>query len=265
MKKTLLLVAAICSATIMSAQSGEITSNRGENWLSESGDWGITIHATPLLDYAGNLFNGNTGNSFGGWMFANPYMAIQGKMLVDSETAYRGKLRIGIGNDKSTSEVAGVADPTATFENSLKESYTAVVLGAGLEKRKGSTRIVGVYGGELLLGFGSEKDTYEYGEALSATNPGGPRPTETNYGGTFMIGLQAFGGVEWFCAPKVSISGEYTWGLALESAGYDETTTEAWNGTAVETTTSNVGSKDSSFSLDTGYSGVDIGVNFYFQ
>ncbi len=60
MKKHLLFSAAMVAAMTASAQTGEITSNRGENWLSQSGDWGITFDANPLLDYAGNLFNGSS-------------------------------------------------------------------------------------------------------------------------------------------------------------------------------------------------------------
>ncbi len=45
----------------------------------------------------------------------------------------------------------------------------AIQLGAGLEKRIGSTRVVGIYGGELNIGFGSGKTTYEYGNATLAT------------------------------------------------------------------------------------------------
>ncbi|MCB0759664.1 MAG: hypothetical protein KDC01_14475, partial [Flavobacteriales bacterium] len=78
-------------------------------------------------------------------------------------------------------------------------------------------------------------------------------------------------GVELFCAPKVSLSGEYTWGLMMSSRGTGSTTTEGWNGSSVTSTTvdgdPNAGNVDktSSFSIDTGVSGASIGVNFYFQ
>ena len=54
MKKTVLFTAALFAVTAVSAQTGEITSNRGENWLSQDGDYGITFDANPLLNYAGN-------------------------------------------------------------------------------------------------------------------------------------------------------------------------------------------------------------------
>jgi hypothetical protein len=269
MKKTVLLSVALCGATVMSAQSGEITSNRGENWLSESGDWGLTIDANPLLNYAGNLFNGTQNNNIGGgFWWPNSGLAIQGKKLIDSETAYRGMVRLGFGSNKSTVMVPDLdpaSDPAAMVEDVTKNSTMNITLGAGLEKRVGSTRIVGTYGGMFMVMLGSEKETYEYGNPANANNPVVGRVTEMKEGSTFGLGLQAFAGVEWFCAPKVSLSGEYTWGVSLSSTGFSETTAESWDGSGVVTETVEGGTKQNSFGLDTGISGANIGLNFYFQ
>jgi hypothetical protein len=278
MRKTVLISAALFGATAAFAQTGEITSNRGENWLSQDGDWGLTFDANPFLNYAGNLFNGQANNSIGNgltWTGNNPGWAIQGKKLVDANTAYRGWLRIGFGSDKTTNFVddASSTEPNVNVEDVTTVGNFNLVLGAGLEKRVGSTRVVGVYGAQLYVMLGSQDTTYEYGNALSNDNQQGgiPRVTESKVGSQFGVGLNAFAGVEWFCAPKVSIGGEYTWGLALMSQGATETTTEQWDAVdgAVETltvegTTSPV-DKSSSFSLDTGVSGASISVNFYFQ
>src|SRR5690606_881588 len=106
MKKTVLAAAALVTASALSAQTGEITSNRGDNWLSQDGDWGLTFDANPLLNYAGNLFNNHSSNSIGnGFDWANSGFAIQGKKLMDANTAYRGMLRIGFGSTKNTALV----------------------------------------------------------------------------------------------------------------------------------------------------------------
>jgi hypothetical protein len=269
MKKIVLFAAAVVATTIVNAQTGEITSNRGENWLSQDGDWGLTFDANPFLNYAGNLFNGTNNNNIGdGLTWANPWFAIQGKKLVDSNTAYRAKLRIGFGSDKNTTLVqqAGQIDPNVTVEDVAKTGTFNLVLGGGLEKRVGSSRVVGVYGAEAYIALGSEKTTYEYGNALSDDNPDQGRPTEEKQGSTFGFGVGVFAGVEWFCAPKVSLSGEYTWGLMLSSTGFGETTSEGWDGDGVVTTTV-VGptGKNNSFGIDTGVTGASIGINFYFQ
>lgn len=278
MKKLVLFAVAIASASAVSAQTGEITSNRGENWLSQDGDWGITIDAQPFLGYVGNLFNGNMNNGGPSFSFANPDFAIQGKKLVDANTAYRGKLRIGFGSDKTTEKTPQIPQPSGNpfpsvdVEDVTKDSYSAIVLGAGLEKRVGSTRVVGVYGGEFMVGFGGSKTTNEYGNAVSLDNQVGQRTLESKNGGSFMLGLAGFVGVEWFAAPKVSLSGEYTWGLSMNSTGFNEESYEGWdpaanNGNGAVRTWSVEGTQDktNSFSLDTGISGFSIGLNFYFQ
>lgn len=282
MKKHVLFSAAMVAAMTASAQTGEITSNRGENWLSQSGDWGLTFDATPLVNYAGNLFNGNTNNGgvglnnfFNSTSNRGSQVVIGGKKLIDANTAYRGRVRIGFGSTKETDLVNQIPQPTpapnpaAQVEDVTKNGYMAVQLGAGIEKRVGSTRVVGVYGGELNIGLGSGKTTYEYGNALSDNNPVS-RPTEEKAGSLFSVGLNGFVGVEWFAAPKISLSGEYTWGLAMSSEGHTENTGEAWvigtsgSGSVVSTTVEG-GTKRNNFSLDTGVSGARIGVNFYFQ
>ncbi|MBS1498971.1 MAG: hypothetical protein JST41_07355, partial [Bacteroidetes bacterium] len=231
-------------------------------------------------NYAGNLFNGTAGN--GGVALNNIFASnngsnviIAGKKLMDANTAYRGRVRIGFGSLKGT-ELVPTADPNDdalnTTENVTKDGFFALNLGVGLEKRVGSTRVVGVYGAEFNVGFGNSKTSYEYGDALSTTNVG-TRTTEVKHGSSFGVGLNVFAGVEWFAAPKISLSGEYAWGLALQSRGIASTTTEnnVANPSSVVSTTvegngdPNVADKTSSFSLDTGVSGARIGVNFYFQ
>jgi hypothetical protein len=291
MRKTVLFAVAISAATAVTAQTGEITSNRGENWLSQDGDWGLIFDATPLINYVGNLFNGTAGN--GGAALNNYFssnsskgstVVIGAKKLVNANTAYRGMFRIGFGNSKSTEFVSDLtpnADPLATVEDVTKMNFFALDLGVGLEKRVGSTRVVGVYGAMFNVGFGNSKTTMEYGNPLAGTNPLVGRITEAKDGSTFKLGLAAFGGVEWFCAPKVSLSGEYTWGLAFMSSGATETSAESWeftpdpdddplNGSIVTTTVEGtpndeVADKTNSFGIDTGVTGAKIGLNFYFQ
>lgn len=266
--RKIVLLAAICATTMATAQTGEITSNRGENWLSQDGDWGLTFDANPLLNYAGNLFNGTSENSIGGGLtWANSWYAIQGKKLIDANTAYRGKLRIGFGSQKNTDlvqDMSSGAQAGDQVEDVTKDGNFDIVLGVGLEKRVGSTRVVGVYGAEFYVAMHSEKTTYEYGNSLEDSGDGS-RPTEEKGPNTFGLGLGVFGGIEWFCAPKVSLSGEYTWGLMLSSTGHTETTTETLVAGDVETNTVEGGTKENDFSLDTGVTGANIGVNFYFQ
>ena len=275
MKKTVLFATALFAVTAVSAQTGEITSNRGENWLSQDGDWGLTFSATPLLNYAGNLFNGNMNNGGAAFNFLNDDMVIRGKKLIDANTAYRGELRIGFGSTKTTDIVAQnpqTGTTPAFVDDVTKVSNMNIHLGAGLEKRVGSTRVVGVYGAMFGVGFGNGKTTYDFGNPTNADNQG-PRVTESKDGSTFGLNLNAFAGVEWFFAPKISLSGEYSWGLAMTSTGAGSTTVESYDGSKVVTTTvdgtdngdGGLNGKSSHFGIDTGISGATIGLNFYFQ
>lgn len=286
MKKRVLFVASLFLATATFAQDG-LTSKKGEAYLPEAGDWSIGIDANPIINYAGNLFNGNTFNSAGaGATWHAPNMAIYGKLFKDENTAYRAMLRIGFGSTTTTNtfDTSTVFGTVNELTDEMKTSYNNIVLGGGIEKRRGNTRIQGVYGAMVMIGFGGSSTTYDYGHDFSdattatwtdnfgagtTTTSNGPRDTETKNGSTFMLGLQGFIGVEWFFAPKVSLGAEYTWGLAMNSTGEGETTREQWAtlpgataNTLVSTTTKT--GKTSSFGLDTGISGANISLNFHF-
>lgn len=283
MKKRLLFVAAIFAATATFAQDG-LTSKKGEAYLPEAGDYALGFDANPFLNYAGNLFNGAAGNNIGaGATWFAPNWAIYGKMFKDEKTAYRAMVRIGFGSSTVGTVVNLYETPSAAangddkeFTNEVKNSSNNIVLGAGIEKRRGNTRIQGIYGGQLMIGFGGSSVENTYGLALNdsttAANPSmaTSRVTKVKNGSTFMLGIQGFAGVEWFFAPKVSLGAEYTWGLSMNSTGESETTTETW-GLASPTATANSlqtetakGGKSSSFGIDNGISGAKISLNFHF-
>jgi hypothetical protein len=291
MKKKVLFVASMFLATAMIAQDG-LTSKKGEAYLPEAGDWALGFDGTPFLDYAGNMFNGNTGNSVNAtWVGNQPAMTVYGKMFKDETTAYRAKVRIGFGS--TSAETIGFydadADPTTNqveYTNTAKTSNMMITLGGGIEKRRGNTRIQGFYGGEALISFGSSSQSWDYGRAytddwnadeelpVNGSVLGAPtsqRVTERKNGSTFQLGLRGFVGVEWFLAPKVSVAAEYGWGLAMSSTGGGEETVEyfgfAENSSAtnpsVQSETISTGGS-SAFGIDTDNNGGVISIFFHF-
>lgn len=267
MKKSTLLVAALAfGATTAFAQ--DLTSKKGENYLPESGDWAIGFDATPFLGYFGNMFN--AGNNSGGFtgQWTNSDQMITGKMFASETMAYRGMLRIGFGSSTWTNPVvddASTSTPPAMKEDEMKMSYNNIGLGAGVEMRRGKTRLQGYYGGQFMFMFGGSKSSYTYGNAFSTTNTTPTttvdfttgatsnvsfRTTEMKNGSTMGIGLRGFIGAEYFVLPKISLGIEYGWGFGLMSTGAGTTTVESWNGTGTTTTTTDTG-KSSSFALDT--------------
>lgn len=290
MKKKVLFVASIFLATATFAQDG-LTSKKGEAYLPEAGDWALGFDGTPFLDYAGNMFNGTTGNSVNAtWVGNTPAMTIYGKYFKDESTAYRAKLRIGFGSmtQKNTFDTS-TTTLTGEITDEMKSSYFNLTLGGGIEKRKGNTRIQGFYGGEMLISLGSSSTEYTYADqstgsiaagnvhlatyttnfTTGATTTGGERDLKVANGSTFQLGLRGFIGVEWFVAPKVSVAAEYGWGLRMMSQGDSETDTEDYAVATGATDLSLIQRKhtnggNSSFGIDTDNNGGVISIFFHF-
>lgn len=298
MKKSIALVALAFGVTNAFAQ--DLTSKKGEPYLPEAGDWAIAVDATPFLNYAGNFFGKTANNNAPTWDFFTTAQTITGKYFVDAQTAYRGSVRIGL---NSTTERINVADrlkaasagtttgfPTSgsEVENVWKRSNTVIGLAAGIEKRKGKTRLQGYYGGEAGIYLDTQKDKFTYGNALSATTtpslnvnvdaddsfvgsnnlsttvniPGmtadGARATEVKRGTIFSFGVRGFIGAEYFILPKMSLGGEFGWGLGLSTQGKSTSNYESVGNATNPSTGSNVvgtttieGAKQGGFSLDT--------------
>ena len=258
--KVILMALFVGCASMTNAQDGDVLTNKnGAAILPAAGDWTLGFDAAPILNYAGNMLNGNTMNSMGA-SWDNGLNAISGKYFKDANTAYRGSLRIGMGSASDDNLYGGANGDSLT--NNTTSSSNAVVLGGGLEMRRGHGRLQGYYGGEMLIGLGGSKDTYTYAEALSATNPG-YRDLVDNSGSTFSLGIRGVIGVEYFILPKISLGAEYGWGLSFASQGQGSVDYEQWNGTAVETGTANTGGS-SVFGIDTDNNGGAIRLMFHF-
>ena len=302
MKKSIALVALAFGVTSAFAQ--DLTSKKGEPILPEAGDWGLAIDATPFLNYAGNVFGKTANNTAPTWNFFTNAQTITGRYFKDASTVYRGSLRIGFGGNTAREMVADRTTPSNTVvtfptavpmkENTWKSSSTTIGLAAGIEMRKGKTRLQGYYGGEAGIYFSNSKDKFTYGNALSApaagnSNPvavtvadefagagnyiaaaspslvgapiqgisGAARATERKNGSTFSFGVRGFIGAEYFVLPKMSIGGEFGWGLGLSTQGKTSTTWEsigqsnAAGSTLTTGSTTIEGSKQGGFSLDT--------------
>jgi hypothetical protein len=276
MKKSIFFAATL-AFTAVSVSAQDLTSKKGEPILPEAGDYSIGIDATPFLNYFGNFIGGDGTNTAPGWNHLNGLNTIVGKYFVDPNMAYRGILRIGL---NSSTQRATIGDASAstppTFpnlpafkEDVLKSSSSFIGLGGGIEHRRGKTRLQGFYGGELFIWTLASKETYTYGNALSATilvnnttttdfgsNLGldtygnDARTLVEKSGRTFGIGLRGFIGAEYFVLPKFSIGGEFGWGLGFATVGAGSTEIESSNATTVGKQTIE-GNKGSRFILDT--------------
>ncbi len=269
-------------------------SKKGEMYLPQSGDWAIGADASPFLTYIGNIFTDaeNQSPSAG---FLNSDFAIAGKYFKRDDLAYRATFRLGILADSYRSFRPEFSlDPTnTTVEDTYNRTFTNAFLSLGIEKRKGSTRVQGFYGVEGLLGLGTEKHTFDYGNNITPqnTNPDrtewdilfqdDPREvtTRTEVGGNiieyqlgtlFSVGARAFAGAEIFLFPKWSLGLEFGYGMLFQYRGNATIISEQWTvppgggGTEQFVTTVEDEGGSASFLLDTDNFGGALFMYFYF-
>src|SRR5690349_8133651 len=73
----------------------ELLTKKGNHILPEPKDWSIGVQADPLINYAGNLFSKDANTT--SEMKPQIPLTLVGLYVKDNVTAYRLKLRIGLG------------------------------------------------------------------------------------------------------------------------------------------------------------------------
>ncbi len=245
---------------ITSTMNAQLVSKKGENYLPQAGDWAIGVDGGSMINYFGNMLNNSAGNGLS-FDYTNADAMITGKMFKTDKMAYRAALRIGMHSNTTTTPVADASDPAKWVNNEEKVSSNFIGLGAGLEQRRGSTRLQGYYGAMAMLSYGGGKTTYKYGNPDVAGNV-----REIKDGASIGFGVRGFIGAEYFVLPKISVGGEFGWGLGFNSVGAETTTTS--NGDGTNTTVDGV--KTSGFGIDTDNSSMgmapagNLTINFHF-
>ncbi len=287
MKKVIftLMIALFAVAAVTAQEPTDLTSKKGVPILPEKGDYAIGVDAVPFFKYFGNMFNGQTSNASPTFDFTAPTpFTIYGKYFKDANTAYRAFVRVGYNSETFkhlTNQDGSTAIPPATVEDKMTRSNMAINLGVGLEKRRGAGRVQGFYGAEAGLMINNPYTAkYTYGNALSATTGTWwdfkavppqtqqnttARPLKETAGMEFGLGVRAFVGVEYFFAPKISLGGEFGWGIGFLTQGKGSVETEVWDvaTTAVKTITTDIAG-GSKFRVDTDNLSGSINLLFYF-
>jgi hypothetical protein len=255
-----LLTVLLITATSVLAQDASDTpvlkNKKGEAYLPVTDEWALGISANPFLGYLGNFLNGTLNQGSPSFTYAtNPanYIAIFGKKMIDEHTAYRVRFNVTVRNTINKAVVTQNqvnANPNfpAFAEDWQKVQTTSLVIAPGYEKRRGTTRLQGVYGGELVIGMNVNHVQYQYGNPITSdfTTPtttnfvgqgfgnnilgGGTRVTDDKQGMNFLVGARGFIGVEYFFVPKISIGGEFGYMFAWQTQRRNVTTTEVWDG-----------------------------------
>ncbi|MBU2019662.1 MAG: hypothetical protein KJ941_08450 [Bacteroidetes bacterium] len=235
MKRKLFFATMFTGLTVFTfGQTTQMTNKNGLVITPEAGDWVLGMNAAPILNYVGNMFNGNTANSVGS-AFVDGNNAIYGKYYVSADLAYRGSFTLtALSSSSRTLVDTNTIDAAPDyFENKTTNSGFGFYLSAGIEKRKGHNRLQGYYGAELVLQFGAATPNVsnEYGLALDSANladgfVSNGRTLSSKAGSTFGVGARPFVGVEYFVLPKLSIGAEFGLGLMFTTTAGGETVTE---------------------------------------
>lgn len=222
-KLSVLLALAVISITAMS-QDQALTNKNGFPILPESGDWCVSIDATPFLNYFGGFFS-DAGATAPYWGFTaqNPG-SITGKYVVSDKMAYRATVLLGV--YRTTSKSSNWTDPDKIDKEI--ESALSIGLLAGMERYTNvNSRLRGVYGfqagvekqpyyGSNPLSGGSLKGSYTLLGSYSYLNGDDDAYDEKVSGGnTWEVSAGVFVGAEYFFAPKISLSGEFCYGLSI--------------------------------------------------
>lgn len=253
--KKLLILLSLCMAGIGFSQ--DLTSRDGSPILPQAKDWGISIDATRLIKNA----------SFD---FVSTSHAITAKYFKDPQTAYRIGVRLGLNSwttkamvpDRvaGTSSVIAYPAATALKENTWKRTTSAIGITFGIEKRRGVSRLQGIYGAEAGIFISGTTDKFTYGNKLNASSSpqivvdpvfdamsspifgnannidtlpriqgvqGPARITERRNGLSLSFGARVFMGAEYFVLPKMSLGGEFGWGFGVSTTGRSETKLES--------------------------------------
>jgi len=225
-------------------------SKNGHEVLPQAGDYCLGVGASSALQYFGDLFGlaGNNSAGAGAFNYANkglPTAVVYGKYFVASDLAYRASVNVYMLTRDELTRVDDSRYLNADIKLDDKKTTQRgiVTLAVGLEKRRGHGRIQGIYGAEIFGSYNSGmRSTYEYANSITKYNlevVGGNASTEevsdlsrvigTKGGSSFTAGARAFVGVEYFVAPKLSLGGEFTWGLSYENTGEKLSTLEYYD------------------------------------
>lgn len=269
MKKHFIIILSIFSLSAFAEQQPVLKNKRGIMILPQRGNYCIGINANPFFNYFGNMFNNSTGSNSPSFTFTNSDQTIYGKYMKTNNMAYRANFRIGISNITNTYNVLDLspgAAQNAMVSDVYKRRNKNIGLSFGMEKRRGNTRMQGLYGVEGFIGFSSGKDKFEYGNKLENLDTGFRRLTEFTLSNSFSIGFRGFVGVEYFIAPNFSIGGELGYGPDFTFNSAPKQTFEQYDFTAGTATTESkeVNPKTTNISLDTDNARGNIKLLFYF-
>ncbi len=268
-KLSLLAICTLIAINLFAQKPVSITpepvTKKGIPILPHQGNWGIGFDVVPVIKYAGNLFHASDNHAD---LSINYPLSITANYFHRDNITYRFTLSLVNSSAKEDSLVPklGSTNPNEQVSDESIASKNREVLGFGIQRWIGNSRVRGYYGGEGAFMLDASKRTYNYGNDLGATNPVNSRTSSEKDGTGVGFQLRAFLGVAVFIAPKIAISAEYGLSpLSILGTGANEIVTDSWDGSAVKTETKSTIGKTSTIGFfNTDNNNGSINLLFYF-
>jgi hypothetical protein len=290
--KRVIFTFALALFCVYAVSAQDFTSKKGIPILPEQGDMGLSIDAVPFFEYLGNMFHGSNATAAPTFDFPGlggdiPQWTLQVRKFKSATMAYRARVRLGFWSNTLKNTILDESNTGTTpayVDDKWNETRMNVVLGLGLEKRRGKGRVQGYYGAMVNLMVMTHTNKVTYGNSMNSTHPdplstvypwteafgsgyetenASSRVIKDNDGLGFGIGANVFLGVEYFFAPKMSIGGEFSFGLLFSMTGKSKTEVESWDGTGITTSSYKYGGT-TFFGIDNSNTGGALNLNFYF-
>jgi hypothetical protein len=238
------------------------------------------------------MFNGSIGNTIS-WNYMGDLTSSNSIYLqyyLDQRTSIRGGIRLGnldsINQEFIVKDQMPIPDADVLVTDKKVVNSTNLILSGYYLMHRGKGRVRGYYGGGVQLIYRTSSQSYSYGNPITTTFNA---PATTNFGPGIPIinsnitsnitstgrvtgvsnvvsmgaGLHALVGVEYFFAPKVSVGGEFGYGVLALRNNVGQVTEERWNGTEIETERTDV-ANDGEIKLDNTNFGGAIYLKFHF-
>ena len=203
-------------------QDDQVYNKKGIAILPEKGEWVIGIDATPFLDYIGNMvLISDEANEAPEFAFtAQRPGQLFGKYYLQNNKAMRVGLRLGI--TSFTDKDGNTSNPDEI--DKLKQSSLNIGISVGIENYKSiKGRLRGFWGYEAGINktpyigmdyFGTDVVTgkVDYEDAVQSDNS-----YIEEGGNTIEVFAKGIVGIEYFIAPKISLSGEFGIGLSYQN------------------------------------------------
>lgn len=277
MKKLMLLlvIALTCGGYAYSQTSGsESMSGERSGYLPKTGDIGVGIAADPILDYIGNMFNGNTSNKSKDWWPKEQTVYLR-YFLFDDQAV---RLRLNVKSDTKSynyevqDDAAKLLNPLSnkTVEDKMVRYENKYTLAGGYQFFRGQGRLRGFYGGDFEYSYNKLSREFTYGNKMNAVNPTptstdkfdeatassgpmGDRPLTVKGVSQHTLGLVAFTGAEFYFYKQACIGFEVGLKLKAEIANKGYTTHETMIGSTYNKLTQNTaqGRTTSGFTMGT--------------